>query len=111
MEDKENILLIVDSLRKYFVKGVFLPDDRSEERLVNLAKELGKKGATFIGDMGVFNYQHKIQVLIDYEISLPTHFDIDIKRVCLYHGKDFERFSDNIKERLINHHEIAFKLG
>lgn len=108
--DRENTLIIFDSLKKYFVNSTFLPNHKHDQGLVNIAKSLGKEGATVICDMGVFNYHHNIQGLIDYEMSLPTHFDIEIKRICLYHYEDFRTLSRNVKECLINHHETSIRI-
>ncbi len=48
--------------------------------------------------------------LVDYEISLPTKYDMPIKGFCLYHQKDFDEFSDEQKQKLIEHHGKALKI-
>lgn len=110
LEDSENRLFIIDSLIKHFTKNDTLRNSESYRKLVNIAKGLGKNGATVIGDMGVFNYQHKMKDLVEYEMSLPTYFDFDLKGICLYHHKDFSRLPEDIKQNLVNHHELVLKI-
>ncbi|MFL6326160.1 MAG: hypothetical protein ACJ71I_01585 [Nitrososphaeraceae archaeon] len=50
------------------------------------------------------------KVLVDYERSLPTNYDMPIKGFCLYHQKDFDEFSDEQKQKLIEHHGKALKI-
>ena len=69
-----------------------------------------RKKVSILGEMGVFFFKNQIQSLIDYEFSLPTEFDTNLKGICLYHQKDFDRLSTNQKEELINHHKIAIKI-
>jgi hypothetical protein len=49
--------------------------------------------------------------LVDYESSLPTRFnDVPMKAFCLYQQKDFDKFSDEQKQKLIEHHGKALKI-
>ena len=50
--------------------------------------------------------------LVDYELSLPTKYDdtVSMKGFCLYHQNDFDRFSDEQKQKLIEHHGKAIKI-
>jgi hypothetical protein len=48
--------------------------------------------------------------LVDYELSLPTRYDKQVRGFCLYHQKDFDRFSEEQKQRLIEHHGKALKI-
>ena len=110
VDNIESKLIIIDSLRKYFRNLNMVQDYESNQRLVDSAKELGKKGATVICDTGAFGYQHKTQELIEYEMLLPSHYDINLKGICLYHYKDFSMLSKDIIQNLINHHEIGISI-
>jgi hypothetical protein len=57
-----------------------------------------------------YAHRSKHNDLVDYELSLPTKFDVDMKGFCLYHEKDFNKFSDGQKQELIKHHGKALKI-
>jgi hypothetical protein len=109
--ENENFLIITDALKKYFKKDEGDETDWSfKERMVKHAKKKGKRGFSILGDMGAFNYKGKINELVDYELSLPSKYDIDMKGFCLYHQKDFDRFEDEQKQRVVEHHGIAMRI-
>jgi hypothetical protein len=109
--EERKSLLIIDALKKYFQKKGFGETDWSfKNRMVKHAKEEGKKGFSIIGDMGAYHYEDKIKELVDYELSLPTKYDIELKGLCLYNEKDFERFAAEQKQKLIEHHGMAIEI-
>ena len=71
---------------------------------------MGKNGVSVLGDMGAYPYKSKYKELVDYELSLPTKYDTQLKGFCLYHQQDFDRFSDEQKQKLIEHHGKALKI-
>ena len=105
--EKEKGLVIIDSLQEYFGSQ---PDMLFKRNLVNYAKQTGKNGISIIGDIGAYPHKSKHNDLVDYELSLPTKFDVDMKGFCLYHQKDFNKFSDKQKQELIKHHGKALKI-
>jgi hypothetical protein len=105
--EKEKGLVIIDSLQEYFGSQ---PDMLFKRSLVNYAKQTGKNGISIIGDIGAYPHKSKHNDLVDYELSLPTEFDVDMKGFCLYHQKDFDKFSDKQKQELIKHHGKALKI-
>ena len=113
-EKEEKSLIIMDALEKYRNKYANVFDVNSllkaNNDLVEYADALKKKKVSILGEMGVFFFKNQIQSLIDYEFSLPTEFDTNLKGICLYHQKDFDRLSTNQKEELIDHHKIAIKI-
>ncbi len=110
--EEEETLFITDALRKYFQETEGEETDWSfKKRMVKQAKKQGKNGFSILGDLGAFQYKGKIKELVDYELSLPTKFDIDLKGFCLYNVKDFERFAEEQKQKLIEHHGMAIKIG
>ena len=69
-----------------------------------------KRKFLFLADMDSFIFERRIQGLIDYELYLPRWFDLNLKGVCLYHQKDFDRLPENMKQIIIDHHETAIKI-
>ncbi|MBA2267220.1 MAG: hypothetical protein H0W19_02640 [Nitrosopumilus sp.] len=109
-EKIEKSLMIVDSLKKYSDNDSPESDYSFNKNLVKYAKTNGKAGVSILTDTGAFPYKHRIQELVNYELSLPSKYDIDLKRVCLFHKKDFNRLSEEQKQKLLNHHPIVIKI-
>jgi hypothetical protein len=109
-EINEKSLIIVDSLKKYFDNGFLESDYDSNKNLVDYAKTNGKSGASFLGDIGAFPYSCCLQDLVRYELSIPSTYDMDIKRVCLYHHKDFDLLANGDKSKLMNHHKTSIRI-
>ena len=105
--EKEKGLVIIDSLKQYFGAQ---PDMLFKRNLVNYAKQIVKNGLSIIGDIGAYPHKSKYNDLVDYELSLPTKYDVAMKGFCLYHQKDFNKFSDEQKQKLIEHHGKALKI-
>jgi hypothetical protein len=105
--EKEKELVIIDSLQEYF--GL-QPDMLFKRNLVSYAKQNGKRGLSIIGDIGAYTHKSKYNDLVDYELSLPIKFDVDMKGFRLYHQKDFNKFSDKQKQELIKHHGKSLKI-
>lgn len=114
-ENDEKSLIIVDALEKYMDKDT---SEFNVEALLkgidDLAKYaedgLKKECISFLGDSGAFLFKNQLQSLLEYESSLPRQFDINLKGICLYHHKDFDRLSSDQKEEIIKHHSIAVKI-
>jgi hypothetical protein len=88
------------------------PDDVSfKNGLADYAKQIGKNGLSILADMGAYHHRSKYNELLDHELSLPTKFDdIAMKGFCLYHQKDFDKLSEQQKQKLIEHHGKAIKI-
>jgi hypothetical protein len=77
---------------------------------VEYAKANKKSGVSIIADKGAFVFKHRIDDLVNFELSLPSKYDMDLKRICVYHQKDFNRVPEAQKQKLLNHHMIAVKI-
>lgn len=103
--EKEQSLLIMDSLKAYFgLKSGLIP---FLNQTVEYAKKSGKDGVTVIGDMGSFFYsQNANSNLLQYEMTLPRVFeDMNLKGFCFYHRRDFNgRLTEQEKKTLLDHH-------
>jgi hypothetical protein len=109
-EKKEKALIFIDSLRKYFGGDSLESEYNSNKKLVDYAKRMGKSGVSILGDTAAFPYKQRIKDLVSYELSLPSNYDMDLKRLCLFHKKDFNRLSKDQKQKLVNHHPIVIKI-
>jgi hypothetical protein len=99
--EREGSLIIIDS-----VKGFFDFDHPSYVKsLLKQAESLGKSGISVIADAGAFYHYSKGEELIKHELSMPSKFDINLKRFCVFHKQDFDRLTEVKKQRLLEHHE------
>jgi hypothetical protein len=109
--EKEQLLLIVDSLKGYFGSpGGLMP---FLSQTVEYASKLGKNGLSVLGDMGSFFYYNKKDGLLDYEMTLSSKYkDMNyMKGFCMYNGHDFDkRFNEEERQRLLVHHVKTLKL-
>ena len=48
--------------------------------------------------------------LVEYELSLPTIFDLPLKRFCIFHQNDFNRISKEQKQNLVEHHGLNMRI-
>ena len=83
-----------------------------KKSLANYARQIGKNCLSILGDVGAYPHQSKQKELINYELSLPTKFgnDVPMKGFCLYHQKDFDKFSHEQQQKLIEHHGKAIEI-
>ncbi len=109
-EKSEKSLIIVDSLKKYAGNVSPGSDYNYNKNLVDYAKAKGKSGVSMISDKGAFPFKHLIDKLVNFELSIPSKYDIDLKRICIYHQKDFNRLSKEQKQKLVYHHVISIKI-
>ena len=105
--ENEKSLVIIDSLKEYFGNPHHMYFKKS---LANHARQIGKNCLSVLADMGAYPYKSKSNDLVDYESSLPTQYNMPLKGFCLYHQKDFDRFSHEQKQKLIEHHGKAIEI-
>lgn len=101
--EKEQSLLIMDSLKGYFgLQEGLIP---FLLQTADFAKKLGKS-LSVLSDMGSFFYYSKKDDLLQYEMSLPSRYEkMNLKGFCAYHMRDFDvRFSEKERQDLIKHH-------
>jgi MEDS: MEthanogen/methylotroph, DcmR Sensory domain len=104
--EKEESLIIADALEEYLGDQPLIYVKKSLE---NYAK-MGKNGVSVLADLGAYPHKSMYNDLVDYELSLPTKYDVQMKGFCLYHQKDFDKFSDEQQQKLIEHHGKAIKI-
>lgn len=108
--ENEKSLIIVDSLKNYTKLEQKESDLSFKDRMVNHAKKMGKNGFSILGDIGAFYFNGRTQDLIEYELSLPTKYDINLKGFCLYHKDDFKNLTKEQKQNLAKHHGMAIEI-
>lgn len=110
LDYNERRLSIVDSTK---IQPFFLAD--TSNSLENLrqfekVKRFGVRRLSLLEDNGAFFFLHRIKELIEYEASLDALHDVDLKKICLYHHRDFKLLQEDFKRHLINHHHLAIEL-
>ena len=70
-------------------------------KLVNRAEN----GVLVIADAGPFFHLNRKDKLVEHELSMPSRFDTDLKRFCVFHKQDFNILAEEQKQKLITHHE------
>ena len=102
--EKEQSLLIMDSLKSYFgLQNGLIPFVR---QTIEYANTSGKSGLSVLADMGSFFYYDKKDDLLQYEIALPFKYkNMNLKWFCVYHKLDFDRMlTGNERQILIEEH-------
>jgi hypothetical protein len=107
--EKEQRLLIMDSLRGYFGSAEGLMP--FVKQTVEYAKNSGRENVSVLGDMGSFFYYKKKDDLVGWEMELPRKFDMNLKGLCLYHERDFARLSEAEKQQILKHHNKILQLS
>jgi hypothetical protein len=105
--EEENSLMIADSLQEYLGDQ---PHKYFKQSLSNCT-EMRKNGLSVLADLGAYNHRHMHDDLIYHESSFSTKdIGLPMKGLCLYHQKDFGRFSDEQQQKLIGHHDVTLKM-
>ena len=122
--ENEGSLIIMDSLKGYFgLEGNKLRPDKDGiiaflEQLTKRAESTGKNSVSVFADIGSF-YHHvtsndtnsPADKLVQYELSLPSKYNVKIKGFCIYNKADFEkRITEEQKQKLLNHHGKALMI-
>ena len=114
-EKKERSLLIVDSAKDYFGTA---KDFLFYLKLMNTnASRRNKRGILVLLDVGFHYYPHRISsqrgidLLMEYEESIPAKLDLNVKILCLYPIKDFDILKQpDQKEYLLKLHFRRYKI-
>ena len=98
--EKEQSLLIMDSLKSYFgMQNGLIP---FVIQTIKYATTSGKSGLSVLADMGSFFYYNKKDNLLQYEIALPLKYkNMNLKGFCVYHKKDFDKRLTNKERQLL----------
>jgi hypothetical protein len=97
MKKYKDSLIVMDS-----IKGHFGADDHMA--FVNSLVNHAENGVLVIADAGAFFHLNKKGKLMEHELSMPSRFDTDLKRFCVFHKQDFNTLAEEQLQKLINHH-------
>jgi hypothetical protein len=116
-EIQERSLLIIDSAHDYFGS---VKDFLFYLNIMNAnAIKRNKRGISILVDRGSHYYHHRIgnhqqkgiDLLLEYEESLSTKLNLNVKLLCLYHIKDFDILKvANQREYLLRIHFRRYKV-
>jgi hypothetical protein len=90
-------LIVMDSIKAHF---------GAEDHMVFVNKlvDSAENGVLVIADAGPFFYLDKKEKLVEHELSMPSRFNTDLKRFCVFHKQDFNVLTEEQKEKLVKHH-------
>jgi hypothetical protein len=109
--EKEQVLLIVDSLKGFFGSALGLLPFLIQT--VDYAIRVGKTGLSILVDMGPFFYYGRKNGLLDYENVLSSKYEEmkSVKGFCIYNERDFDkRLDKEERQRLLRYHVKTLKL-
>ena len=70
---------MMDSVKAHFGAGNHI-------EFVNGLVKRAENGVFVIADAEPFFYLNKKDKLVEHELSMPSGFDIDLKRFCVFHA-------------------------
>jgi transcriptional regulator with PAS, ATPase and Fis domain len=97
MKKYEDSLIVMDSIKAHF--GA---DDHMA--YVNNLVDSSENGVLVIDDAGPFFHLNKKEKLVEHELSMPSRFDADLKRFCVFHKQDFNTLAEEQRQKLLDHH-------
>ena len=97
MKKYKDSLIVMNSIR-----GHFGSDDHMV--FVNNLVNRAENGVLIIADAGSFFHLNKKDKLVEHELSMPSQFDTNLKRFCVFHKQDFNTLTEEQRQKLINHH-------
>jgi hypothetical protein len=98
--EKDGSLVILDSIEDSFD----LAHNSYIQNLLNRAKSMDKNGICILADNGSFFNLHRIEEMIKDETLLPAKFDVKLKRICMVLRQDFDRLTEEQRQKLLRHH-------
>jgi hypothetical protein len=69
---------------------------------------LNENNVLVIADAGAFFHLNNKDKLIEHELSMPSQFDVNLKRFCVFHKRDFDVLTEEEKQTLVDHHGQVF---
>jgi hypothetical protein len=102
--EDEDSFIVMDSLKGHF--GT-VNQMAFVKQLVKRAESSSKGGVSIIADAGPFFHLKRLNELIEHELSMPSQFDVRLKRFCVFHRQDFNILTEEQRQKLIKHHGKA----
>jgi tRNA G37 N-methylase TrmD len=105
--EDENSFIVIDSLNGHF--GT-INQMAFVKQLVKRAENSSKSGVLVIADAGPFFHLKRVDELIEHELSMPSKFDVHLKRLCVFHRQDFNILTEGQRQKLVRHHGKALEI-
>jgi hypothetical protein len=99
----EGSLIVMDSLKSHFGTA-------NHMEFINDLVKRAENGVLVIADAGGFFHLKKTDKLIEHELSMPSQFDVNLKRFCVFHKQDFNMLTEEQRQNLVNHHGQALMI-
>ena len=97
MKKYKDSLIVMDSLKAHFDIGDHMA-------YVNNLVDSTENGVLVIADAGPFFHLNRTDKLMEHELSMPSQFDVNLKRFCVFHKQDFNVLAEEQQQKLVNHH-------
>lgn len=107
-KEDEGSLIIIDSVKAYFGLGTKTDLNNFIQNQVERAEKIGKNGVSVVTDVDSFHLFEIVDKLVEYELALPSTYDIRLKRFCVYDQNNFDKITEHQKQKLISHHGKSF---
>ena len=101
MKKHQDSLIMMDSIKGHFGAG-------DHTAYINELVNIAENGVLVIADAGPFFHLNKKDKLIEHELSMPSHFNVNLKRFCVFHKQDFNVLAEEQKQKLVDHHGQVF---
>ncbi|MGN6628640.1 MAG: hypothetical protein ACTHKJ_02070 [Candidatus Nitrosocosmicus sp.] len=106
--EEEEALLIIDAFHTYLDQKSL--EKSFDEKIINRSMQIRKKGISIMNEIGPFPFKGMFKRILEYELSLPSAFNMPIKLFCLFYQEDFEEFSFEQKQKLIECHGKVLRI-
>lgn len=97
MKKYKDSLIVMDSLKAHFDIGDHMA-------YVNNLVDSTENGVLVIADAGPFFHLNRTDKLMEHELSMPSQFDVNLKRFCVLHKQDFNLLAEEQQQKLVDHH-------
>jgi Glutathione peroxidase len=99
----EGSLIVMDSLKSHFGTA-------NHMEFINDLVKRAENGVLVIADAGGFFHLKKTDKLMEHELSMPSQFNVNLKRFCVFHKQDFNGLTEEQRQNLVNHHGQALMI-
>ena len=103
----EDSFIVMDSLKTHFGMRSHMA---FVKQILRRAEDSSKNGVSIIADCGSFLHLNNRDKLMEHELSMPSQFNGNLKRFCVFHKQDFNRLTEEQRQKLLNHHAQVLKI-
>ena len=105
----EGTLIILESAKSYLIypHGTF----KLAKSLVQRAEKENKKGVSVLADLGAFFSKNMLKELVEYESTLPTKYEGNLRGFCFYLQSDIDKQSSSQRKMLTGYHDKSRQAG